>query len=72
MARVTVMNNSEFSTGTLLRVYDGIARLDGDEYIELMSVQSAVSDTLEDRGWIFDEEDNEWVCPVNEVAGVRR
>jgi len=64
MARVTAMNNSEFSTGTLLRVYDGISNLEEDKYVELLGVQSAVSATLEDRGWIFDDEDNEWYVEV--------
>ena len=65
MTRVTAMNHSELSTGTLLRAYDGIARLEGDEYVELVRVQAAISATLEKSGWTFDEEDNEWVCPCS-------
>lgn len=75
MARVTAMNNSEFSSGTLIRAYDGIARYETDDIEELdglLTVQSAVSTTLESRGFEFDEDENEWFCPVNEMAGVIR
>jgi hypothetical protein len=66
MRLINPQNCSEFSTGTLLRAYSVIESLDGERYAANLDTQAAISSTLELNGWIYDEDNHEWWCPVNE------
>ena len=67
MARITANNSEQFRTSTLLIAFDEIERHETDDVEELtglLSVQSAITRTLEGRGFAYDEEDRDWSCPV--------
>jgi hypothetical protein len=67
MARITANNSEQFRTSTLLIAFDEIERHETDdteELIGLLGVQSAITRTLEDRGFTYDEQDRDWSCPV--------
>lgn len=67
MARITANNSEQFRTSTLLVAFDEIERHETDDVEELMGlmgVQSAITRTLEGRGFTYDEQDRDWSCPV--------
>jgi hypothetical protein len=68
---ITAGNCSQYSSGTLLRAYDGVLRFEPDdvsEEAEMLELQAALGRELESRGWEFDEDDRDWSIEVN--AGV--
>jgi hypothetical protein len=65
---VTAKNCNQLSSGTLLKVYDEMRRFESDDIekeVEVLDLQTVVGNTLESRGWIYDEEDREYYYPVH-------
>lgn len=62
--KINSTNCSDYHSGTLLRAFDVLDDVECESPTEATSVfnlQTAISTTLESRGWQFDENEDEWV-----------
>ena len=61
--KITATSCENFGSGTLMRAYDEMDRFetdDVDQAVSVIQLQTVVGHELEQRGWQFDEDDNEW------------
>lgn len=67
--KVTGHNLDECSDGTLLIAFKQLDKVDASDtgkVLQAIELQTKISHELEQRGWTYDdEEDNDWVIPVN-------
>ena len=57
-------NCHEFGPGTLIEAIHDMDQFETDDLnraVEVLEVQTAAGRELEARGWVFDEEINDWV-----------
>lgn len=67
MKKVTASNFEQYGSGTLIKTFVTLDEVDTDETemtIQAAEFQAKISQTLEARGWIYDESLEDWVYPL--------
>lgn len=62
MVLVRLSNLEEVGPGTLIRAFDKLNEIeDPQKVLQAIELQTKISQTLEKRGWVYEEDLGDWV-----------
>ena len=65
--KVTTHNLDQLGSGTLIKTFDKLDEVDADDVQKVAQAtqfQTRISQELEKRGWVYQEDIGDWVYPL--------